>query len=627
MSGLLAVLVASSWLFGPGLLLLAAARVRASSMAVAVVPVGVLALGWVGILFRFFGVRFDPASVAATLIVAAAVMAGVAWWRARNAHRNGFDAVRRVGCDPIVRAAAAGCATASLITTAMWASTPGWLSRPGQYVDSFWHAYVIGLVRFRGLADPWSLVPIDPVSSGPRVYYPYGLHLVGGLVAWGTDAARALAAVQFLAAAVVAPIGVAVLARTVLGRRPVAVAAAPIMVSLVGVWQVRLGPIPAYQLGIACAPGMLAMLLRATTSRRSAVLAGIAAGGLWLIQPAATILFAIPWVLCWCWPPAAAARWAVYRTRLRSSSLVVLTAAAVALPWLVSAAGVGASVVGAVRPGGLRFTTAVANALLLTLNRLASPWLTVGLFLIGLALSLRGRLPRWLSAAYLVACALFGLSASSNFGFRAFLVAPWVGDWWRILPLVAVLSALLAAGALDWLLVLARDRKRKLAGGALAACLLVITTWHVAPSQRDVTAGLRRPTVVLDQDVATYRWLNGRIYPGQRVLNCWSDGSAWMYGLFGVPVVDPYLVTLPRDPGLRYVMGHLGELGDNAELDRLVLSRNIRYAIVEDTFLTRHTPHYCFRVPIGNRFVSLVHEVPGGRVYSIDLSGLAAAAG
>jgi hypothetical protein len=88
--------------------------------------------------------------------------------------------------------------------------------------------------------------------------------------------------------------------------------------------------------------------------------------------------------------------------------------------------------------------------------------------------------------------------------------------------------------------------------------------------------------VFTDDELAAYQWLAEQPDADTWVVNEWYDGSAMILALHGLrPVWGHYRFT-SRDHGLIYE--RFNELESNAEIQRIIDERDIRYIVVGNTY-------------------------------------------
>jgi hypothetical protein len=626
----LPLLLTTLVLFAPYLVVAGAFRGRLLPIDLALAaPASILMLGWFGIVLSVLGVRFGVRSCAlllALLVVAGLTTRVILRRRQPEARRHRTPLTRSA-----VLSSALGVAVAATISITIRHSTPNWVRGIPEYVDDLWHGYVIGLIARIGEASPWELSRLDPAQASPTDYYPYGLHLVGALTSSSITPAEALNSVGIVAGAIVAAIGMVALAREVFGVTWIALVTAPIVLSLIGVWQVTLIGIPAFSLGTALIPGTAAAVLRAQRlgwPRTAIVTSAMAVAGVWIAQPAAVFSLAVvllpagalglisavrsrsdaPWL-------AAAARAAAGPAVLGSVVLLL------ALPWIIGPLTKAGSALAALQPTRHSPADAILDVVTLGTPSGLSAVLLGLLAIAGLVLCLARQAPTWPAVSWLLAVALFVVSAVGSDTVRKSLTGVWFGDYYRLQSVVALLSALLATGAV--VVAFRRLPRRWLVVGTVALAVAVaIQALIVVPSYQGLSSRRLAGARVTSNDMRAYRWVAKNAKPGERAINDWKDGSTWGYSFYGTPITMPYITTVITDPARQYLMEHLPELGTNLQVDRELRALNIHWAIVDSTTISSGVLDFPVVLPTTSPYVRLAYRSGVTEVFAIDVAAL-----
>ncbi|MFF0445632.1 DUF6541 family protein [Streptomyces sp. NPDC004609] len=527
--------------------------------------------------------------------------------------------------------------TAATVVLAAWVWWPALTGVPQSY-DFNWHGYVVASVRNLQSGAPWDLVPLDPLTPRVRQYYPIGMHNVMALSATGsTSVVPAVNAVQFLLAAVAAPTGVAVLVRRVLPRLPLAAPVAAALVVLAPSFGPKIVAIPSYAAGLALAPAVLALILRAhhpggprsgagaAPAPVALVLAAVfATVGLFATHPAAAVCAAVP--------AALALAGVLIRSPRRTRALLRITgftalALVSLLPWVLSGLDTAVGITSTDRPAYTDVRGGLVDLALLDWRGRGS-----GLFsatLLATALGWTGLL--WLGVRCrvwwpLLTATVFGglyvVAAGTRTPYRETLVGLWYGDWYRLLPVVVLLVAVGfgAAVAAAARTLSARDVRPN---PGTAALLIVVwgvvggVVWYdsQAPAARDYVTGSRRPTLVTDGEVAAFGWLKERVGPRERVLNDWVQGTEWMYATHGVVPFQPYAYTTRAEGRRNQLLRDLPRLGEDPSVLSRLQAYRIRYVIVSVSQLAAPVN---LALPPEGRGLTTVFRRDDTTVYRID---------
>ncbi|MBF5081467.1 DUF6541 family protein [Quadrisphaera sp. INWT6] len=535
--------VAAAVLLVPGLLVGRAAGLKGLLWAAAApaLSVGVVALSAVAAAVA--GQRWGllPVAVGTALAVVGALPVGVlsgSLAGARRARSSGRRAPGPVGLlgalglgprDLAVGLAAAGGLMAGgvlaghRLLAALWAPTA-----VSQSFDAVFHLNAVRWVLDTGDGSSLHLGRLTSPGADTS-FYPAGWHDVVSLAAGATGAGVDVAsnATAAVVALVVWPLGAVGLVRVVVGRRPVAVAAAGALTAAftsLPVSPLEWGVLYPTLLTTSLLPGVLALLVAAADRvrglRRRAGAVLVAAGalpGLALAQPSGGFALAavalplgvsllVATVRGW-WRsgvrlpavvlPVVAALLAVTAWRYATTMPSVLSAAST--PWapMVSPA---AAVKQAVLFEHLSRTELVRPAL----------WVTAALVLAGLLVVLGRRRLRWVAGSHLLVSTLFVLAWGVGAPWSRVYTGFWFNDAYRIAPLTVITGLVLASAAVAlvppavrraW-----RQLHRSLAGQPARPAQPVLAAHATAPATGPVTgrrsalrAGVPAPRAQPDQ--------------------------------------------------------------------------------------------------------------------------------
>lgn len=478
--------VAAAVLLVPGLLVGRAAGLKGLlwTAAAPALSVGVVALSAVAAAVA--GQRWGllPVAVGTALAVVVALPVGVltgslagAGRRAerRRAHRAGRRAPGPVGLlevlglgprDLAVGLAAAGGLLAGgvlaghRLLSALWAPTA-----VSQSFDAVFHLNAVRWVLDTGDGSSLHLGRLTSPGAD-TAFYPAGWHDVVSLAAGATGAGVDVAsnATAAVVALVVWPLGAVGLVRVVVGRRPLAVAAAGALTAAftsLPVSPLEWGVLYPTLLTTSLLPGALALLVvaadRVRGLRRRAGAALVAAGalpGLALAQPSGGFaLAAVALPLGVSLLVATSRAWWRTGVRLPAVALPVVAALlgaaswqyATTMPSVLSAASTPwAPMVGP--------AAAVKQAVLfehLSRTELVRPalWMAAALVLAGVLVALGRCRLRWVAGSHLLVSGLFVLAWGVGAPWSRVYTGFWFNDAYRIAPLTVITGLVLASTA------------------------------------------------------------------------------------------------------------------------------------------------------------------------------------
>lgn len=466
--------VAAAVLVVPGLLVGRAAGLRGlvwTGVAPAL-STGVVALTAVGAAVA--GVRWGllPLALGTVLAVAVALPVGLL----AGALGRGPRGSRPLGLDhrdlAVAISAAGGLLGGGLLagrrlTSALWDPTA-----VSQSYDAVFHLNAVRWVIDTGDGSSLHLGRLDHPGA-VTAFYPAAWHDVVSLAAMSTGSAVDVSTnATALAVALVAwPLGAVGLVRAVLGRRPVALAAAGALTAAftaLPVAPLEWGVLYPTLLTTSLLPAPLALLAgaadrsRAPRRRLAALLA--AAGtlpGLALAQPSggfALVALALPLgaaVLV-----STTAAWWRAGNRVPALLLPVLAVAVAGLAWrLVDTTAFVVSARGTDWTAKASLRQAVEQAVLYSHLSIPEPvlwevtrpplWLAAVLVLLGLALAVRRRQLRWVAGAHVLVSALYVLAWAVDSPLSQALTGFWFNDAYRIAPLTVITGLVLASAALS----------------------------------------------------------------------------------------------------------------------------------------------------------------------------------
>lgn len=622
----------------PGVLVLAAGKARGWTFAaapvvgfgvvhVSVVACAVWGLAWSGVV---------PAVVAA---VVAAVTWGARWvgarmpgrerWRREtlpvsSACASGLGVTRRgwvlAECAVVVGVLLSGVFGAAVLLRSM-----GSIHNIPQAWDAPFHGAVVKFLFTERSVDQVQLGNLFLPATADTFYYPLTWHAVAALGAevMSGDVVAVLN-VSMAAVPVFAALTVAGCVRVFGGSAALALASA-VLVNWAAsfpfdpLWR---GPLVPYTTALAVSLGVLVVVrvMLRPGGWGMVVPAGVAVAGLCSLHPAAAVATALLGVL-WC-VQAMVVWWVAHRgvssgqvLRVVGAQVAVLGALLVVVIPLVLPIAVGAQqAVAHSQAVDWPATETVRSSLTKLLvgqyeTRLGHPVLTgllAGSCVVGWRV-LRHWV--WLLVALLGFAFLHVIAVSLDADWVQSLTSLWWNDggrlanqFWLLAGVVAAVCVVWVAG---WLVALLRSgplwgrRPFPVQHPAHVAGVLVVLVvlWAVTLGHARETVRVASPTwqadpVVSLPDQAAYAAIAGELPAGSVVANDPNDGSPWLYGAHGVPVV--FATTLGYAPTSALGQVQLGQLSaeqalvlfefrdvaSNARVQRAVLDLGVTHVVL-----------------------------------------------
>lgn len=459
-----------------------------------------------------------------------------------------------------------------------------------QTYDGPLHVNGIANVAAAHSAAP-SVVSAVAAPGGHAPFYPPLFHAIGGLVVMTTGCTPIAAAnvVAVVLAAILWPLSMLLLVRTVVGPSRFGLAFSMGAVSIISVFPgllVGFGVLWPNALSYSTLPGVLALavlLVRHTRFRwvgslHAAVALAVAAPSLYYSHPGAAfaliavglpLLFAAELGLL-------VVSWGERRRRLMAIGLCLLTVLVLWAFWEglyhLSSLNQVRAFYWTPRQSGAQ---AVGEALLLT-SSLSSQVVAIGvLVVVGAVWAFRFRSARWLAVSHLIVVGLVVISTSTDAPIRSTLTGFWYNDGFRVAALLPLTGVPLATmGALwtrAWLVghirVLAAYKPLSTSPGAarsvvrwaqpIAAAVLAVAIVALLPSTNPLTpvsstvrafyAGFPDPMVTPDE-ATLYRHIAQWSPPGSEILGSPWTGAVYAGAISGRQVVFAHMVTTDDAP-------------------------------------------------------------------------------
>lgn len=453
-SGLL--LLALLVVFVPGLLIGAALRLRGLMLWASAPGVSVGLLALLAIVFPFLGIRWALVAVTLAVVVVSAVTFGIVFLIRRG--RGVPDAPR-----PHPRSTAlliAGLVVGGGLNAARLMTYVGTPTAISQTNDAVFH---LNALRWAAESGTVSSLDLSGLLGG-TTFYPAAWHAVTSLVAPDIGLIPVAAnMVALVIAAVVWPLGVALLARVVSrGDGIVTALAAALSAGLMAFPQLMFewGVLYPYALSLAVVPTAVALTVTAVRAWRGArsgerlrlaaapgAAALLAVVAVALSQPSSVLAWGTLVMLWFSGSLLLGIRSPGARPVLRWV-LIAVGWAALAIVWLVLAYLAGPVLWRSYR-GVLG---AVADVLVNSHSLLPAAWGMSVLLLAGLIAAVRDRRLRWLVVGWAGVSLLYIISVGTDLPvIKRVLTGPWYGDSFRLAAMVPIVVVPLAAFGLAML--------------------------------------------------------------------------------------------------------------------------------------------------------------------------------
>jgi len=529
--------------------------------------------------------------------------------------------------------------------------------------DATRHAWFVGRILFGHSIDPSKVLTSDAGGTHPIAnYYPLALHASAALSTplFGSYVGRVLVAYLVLFSAVVLPVGMFVLARTLAPARPLVAGFTALVVPLLMVFpyfSAVSGDVPQV-IAMALVPVTVVLFRRAMLARRPR-----------LALNRATVVALAPATLA-----------ILCITALHTSELPMVVMLALLLvieqawrdhdgrrllPALLRGAAVGASATLLFAPTLVSFFGGVSERVSVRTFVVENPanWepalgailqLHIGpgtmrqgllalLAVIGAALWLMRRRPAWVAGwAIVVLLGLFAAASTNRLADR--LTFPWYHLQSRIVPNVAFFVPFFAATTLAaGVTLVTRALRRSWAIlPATVAMIAFLTLFaglrgfrgdraYVRASFNSDTQSIYNQAFVGHTSLAAFRWLHDHVARSETVANQpLLDGSLWMYAQEHVaPLIGPYALSI-KNPDRElvdrlYLVQHLPSLGRDPRADALAVRYRTRWI-----FLDAHASPFAKPVMnraalLRNRRIKVVFHKGRTWVLQVDLAGLGGA--
>ncbi|MGU3644444.1 DUF6541 family protein [Microbacterium sp. C23T] len=587
------------WLFGPGLAIGLAARLRGLALWAMAPALSTAGLAVLAIVFGLTGLPWQPLSAG----IGAVVVAAAVWALSLVVRPGSAPTSAPRGAPWLVPAGVAVGAVLTALRLALYIGDP---DNPSQTNDAVFH-----LNALRYIADTGSASSLDLTGMlGATTIYPAGWHAPASLVfMMGTDIVVAANAMSLVIGGAVWTLGVAWLTLVATRGDRLAAAAAAALAAAAAAFpllMIQWGVLYPSLLAIAILPAALASILElpqrwSSTRWRGVIwgagLAGVAALGVALAQPSILVIWGIAGTSFGMWLVVSAWRSAAARTRIwLVAAALGQVAVLVCLWWLLG------RFVTSEWPPSRGKLEAVLDVLSNSLVGFPREWALSALMLVGLIASVRVAHLRWLATSWAMVAALYFVAvAVGNATVRAFLLAPFYGDPYRVaaaLPVVVIPLAGIGAAALAGLVGGLIQRRRDLphapaatVGAATLAALAVAGLISIAVSPiiqwRDVWTGavdrvtwytMADDSYLTPDERALLGRLNAVVAPGDVIVGNPSTGMAFGFAI-GDHTVYPLTWQPPQTAAYDVLASNLNEVATDPAVCPAVESIGARYVL------------------------------------------------
>jgi len=602
-----ALLAALVVLFGPGLAIGAALRLRGLALWALAPIAGTVTFAVLAMVLAAMGIRWTPlsAGIGCLVVIAVAVVAGFALGPPLRRPRAAGASLLAVG---LVVGAVVG-----LLRLGVYIGAPDAISQSN---DAVFHLNALRWIVETGSASSADLSGV----TGSSVFYPAAWHAIVSLTGAvsGATIPVAVNVVTVVIVAVIWPLGIALLTRAATGSTATAGIAAALSPTLLAfpMLMVQWGVLYPYLLSEALLPAAVAIVVLVPRwiagegpvegLPRSLALAGVlllgALGALALSQPATLLAWAILALSFATW-------WAVPRAVRATGRVRGMLIGATAAAWLVAIAlwvVLTRSTTGSHWPP-FRGKVAVFADVLLNGPVMLPIALAVSVLMIaGLVVAVRRPDLRWLATGWLVMSGLYIVAAAIGQPWlRRWLLGAWYADPYRLAALAPVTVIPLAAIGLmavgTW--VLSRVSRRREESGRAPASAAAAGRWSVAVATTIAVVGFALMPIVMMPRVTEDVWdaesryasdddswlspderelltdLEDLVGEDARIIGNPSTGTGFGYMLSGRDVM-PRTWAHPRDAAWRTISEDLRDAGtDPAVCDALAVHGSPEYVL------------------------------------------------
>jgi hypothetical protein len=628
-AGLSAIALWLVLLVTPGMLVGLLLRLPRHVAVAAAAPITFGLVGAATPLYGVIGVRWNPWTAGAMLLIVLAVAAAVRRWILPRWARS---AVQRAAVPRSVSPwwTLLGIGGAAVIATIVFVRGTGGIGAVSQYWDAVWHTNYTRWIAQTGQASPLRAGQFLNLETQAPTFYPSAMHAVGALVLTmsGAPATVAVNAGVLVSCALIIPVGAAGLTWAASRGNVLAATFAALAASLFSAlpYDQTWRPAWPFALVVGLSGAVVALLVSSElTVHPGRILASAAAiVGVVSIHPSAVLCVGIP-VFGWL--------------------LVRLVVDRAGLGRQVVALGVVAVLSGIALAAQLRQIFAVSGTLVATsyatpftligsLHQLASfnvgvtgqtgQWVLTVLAVFGGVVAAWRRLGGWLVPTGVIFALLGVQTMTGKLPVLHLLTSGFWNDYWRLGAMVAwVACALVGIGLAEVVRWGARvPRLTVPVVGVLVAAMLLAATGggYVGRNVTRMTIGYT-PGVVGPEQLATMNALPRLVPAGQVVLNDPMDGSAWMYSVAGVRPMFVHYQVGPLSTDQALLLRSLNQLDTNPAVRAAVRRLNLEFVYAGDQAIypwTSRSPGFLNLNTVAD--LRVVFSDSGATVYRIDLT-------
>ncbi len=585
-AGLLAIALWLVLLVLPGTLVGLLLRLPRHVAVAAAAPITFGLVGATTPLYGVLGIRWNPWTAGAMLLIVLAVAAAVRRWILPPSVVQRAAVPRSVGPWWTLL----GIGGAAVLATVVFLRGTGGIGAVSQYWDAVWHTNYTRWIAQTGQASPLRAGQFLNLETHAPTFYPSAMHAVGALVLTmsGAPATVAVNAGLLVSCALIIPVGAACLTWAATRGNVLAATFAALAAGLFSAlpYDQTWRPAWPFALVVGLSGAVVALLVSGELSAQPGRILASAAAivGVVSIHPSAVLCVGIP-VFCWLLVRLVVNRAGLGRHVVSLAVVAVLSGIALAVQlrqvFAVSGTLVATNYATPFTVGGsLRqlasFDVGVAGQ--------SGQWVLTVLAVFGGVVAVLRRQGGWLLLAG-VAFALLGVQTmTGRLPVLHLLASAFWNDYWRLGAMVAwVACALVGIGLAEvvrWAVRVPRLTV-PVTGVLVAAVLLAVTGGYVGRNVTRMAIGYT-PGVVGPAQLAAMHALPRLVPAGQVVLNDPMDGSAWMYSVAGVRPMFVHYQVGPLSADQTLLLRSLNQLDTDPAVRAAVRRLNLEFVYAGD---------------------------------------------